>query len=301
MTPSAQKAIIAMVILALVGVVAWLGFSVKSSNDKQQAQQAQIEQLQLQNDQLQLAGEYQQLDNDFKNYENQAQYIKNDSILQKYNEAKDKVEKLLVELKTQKIQSNKRIKELQDEIVTLKGIMRHYVAIIDSLGKENEGLKLANDELTTENRELAGRVADVSQQNEKLNKRMVLAEKLNVTGVTLTPLKSNGKQEKKITKAKQLMVQFTIPQNNSTPVGEKTIYVRITGPEGSLLAQRGTFPFEGGNVAYTERKNIEYAGEEISGITIYHNITATLNPGQYTVELFADNYRLASRSFTFQK
>ncbi len=301
MTPSAKKAILAMAILALLGVVAWLGFSVKSASDKQQEQQAEIEQLKLQNDQLQLAGEYQQLDNDFKNYENQAQYIKNDSILQKYNEAKDKVEKLLVELKTQKIQSNKRIKELQDEIVTLKGIMRHYVAIIDSLGKENEGLKIANDELTTENRELAGKVADVSQQNEKLNKRMVLAEKLNVTGVTLTPLKSNGKQEKKVTKAKQLMVQFTIPQNNSTPVGEKTIYVRITGPEGSLLAQRGTFPFEGGKVAYTERKSIEYAGEEIAGITIYHNVATTLNPGQYTVELFADNYRLASRTFTFQK
>lgn len=301
MTSSSKKALVAMAILALIGVIAWLGHEVTKGNTVAEEQQAQIEQLKLQNEQLQLAGEYQQLNNDFKNYENQAQYIKNDSILQKYNEAKDKVEKLLAELKSQKISSSKRIKELQDEIVTLKGIMRHYVAVIDSLGKENEGLKLANDQLNTENRELSNKVADVSQQNEKLNKRMVLAEKLNVTGLSLTPLKSNGKKEKKITKAKQLMVQFTIPQNNSTPVGEKTIYARITGPEGSLLGQRGTFTFEGASVPYTERKVIEYAGEEIAGITIYYNVNATLNPGQYTVELFADNYRLASKSFTMSK
>ena len=179
--------------------------------------------------------------------------------------------------------------------------MRHYVEIIDSLGKENEGLKLANSQLNNQNRELSSQVANVSQQNEALNKRMVLAEKLNVTGLSLTSLKGNGKVEKKISKAKQLMVQFTIPQNNSTPVGEKVIYMRITGPEGALLGQRGTFKFEGGSVAYTESKTIEYSGQELAGIKLFYNVNTTLNPGQYTVELFADNYRLASKSFVFQK
>jgi len=83
--------------------------------------------------------------------------------------------------------------------------MRHYVQIIDSLGKENEGLKLENSQLNNQNRELSSQVANVSQQNEALNKRMVLAEKLNVTGLSLTSLKGNGKVEKKISKAKQLI------------------------------------------------------------------------------------------------
>ena len=129
----------------------------------------------------------------------------------------------------------------------------------------------------------------------------LLAEKLNVSGVTLTALKSNGKTEKKITKAKQLKVSFTIPQNNSTPVGEKTIYMRITSPEGFLLGENGSFPFEGGQVAYTERKTFEYAGMEIPDMAIYWNVNTTLNAGTYTVELFLDDYRLASREFTFNK
>ena len=111
----------------------------------------------------------------------------------------------------------------------------------------------------------------------------------------------NGKIEKNVTKAKQLEVTFTIPQNNSTPVGEKTIYLRITNPEGALLGAGGTFNFEGASLQCTARKTIEYAGEEIGGLRIYWDVNTTLTPGDYTVELFADNFRLISRRFTLRK
>lgn len=294
-------------ILIVCGVVAGLlllsFFAYTTFETKRQMDEAQAanEELQLQNQQLQLAGEYEQLNSEFKNYESQTQYINNDSILIKYGEAKDKVEKLLTELKTQKITSQKRIKQLQNEIKTLKGVMRHYVEVIDSLGKENAGLRAENEEIKIKNKELNSQVSEVSQKAENLSKRMTLAEKLNVSALTLTPLKGNGKQDKSIKKAKQLKVTFTIPQNNSTPVGEKTLYVRITSPEGSLLGSHGSFPFEGANIPFTERKIIEYDGQEIAGITIYWNVTTVLSPGQYTVEVFADNYRLISRKFSFEK
>lgn len=284
--------------LALVSFLAYTAFDAKRQIDEANIAN---EQLRLQNEQLQLAGEYEQLNSQFQNYESQTQYINNDSILIKYGEAKDKVEKLLTELKTQKITSQRRIKQLQDEIKTLKGVMKHYVEIIDSLGKENAGLRAENEEIKLKNRQLNTQVTEVAEKNEDLTKRMTLAEKLNVSGLTLTPLKNNGKQEKSIKKAKQLRVMFTIPQNNSTPVGEKTIYVRITNPEGTLLGSHGSFPFEGGEIPFTERKIIEYTGEEITGLSIYWNVNTVLNPGTYTVEVFADNYRLISSKFTFNK
>ena len=280
-----------LVIAGIIGGLALMSFLIFTTLEtRRQFEEATAvnEQLKLQNDQLSLAGEYEQLNSQFKNYESQTQYINNDSILIKYGEAKEKVEKLLTELKTQKITSQRRIKQLQDEIKTLKSLMRHYVEIIDSLGKEK-------------NEQLSSQVTAVSAQNENLSKRMTLAEKLNVSALSLTPLKSNGKQEKRVGKAKQLRVSFTIPQNNSTPVGEETLFVRITNPEGTLLGGNGTFDFEGGKVAYTERKTIEYDGQEIAGISIYWNVNSVLNPGQYTVEIFADNYRLISRKFTFEK
>ena len=148
---------------------------------------------------------------------------------------------------------------------------------------------------------MSERVEAETRKNEELSERMTLAEKLNVTGLSLTPLKKNGKTEKKVKKAKQLMVTFTIPQNNSTPVGEKVIYLRITTPEGNLLGDAGSFEFEGASVQCTARKKIEYAGEEIADIKIYWDVNTVLNPGEYSVELFAENYRLASRRFTLKK
>ena len=212
------------------------------------------------------------------------------------------------ELKSQKATSqaeieakSAKIKELQGEISTLRDLLRHYIAQVDSLSKENTGLKAENAEIRTVNETLSSQVQEVSQKNEALSQRMTLAEKLNVTGVSLQALNGKGKNEKNVTKAKQLKVTFTIPQNNSTPVGPKTIYMRLTGPEGSLLGNAGSFSFEGASVACTAKRTVEYAGDEIPGVTMYWDVNTTLNPGDYTVELFADNYRLTSRRFTLKK
>lgn len=292
--------ILALATLLVIIIAAFI-LTTKSINDKAEEAALANEQLQLTNEQLQLANEYQALNVEFQQYENQSQLLANDSLVTKYTAAKSKVEKLLQELNSEKKKSAQHIKKLQDEIGTLKNILRHYVAQIDSLGKENAGLRAENAEIKQRNQQLSNRVATESKRNEILSERMTLAEKLNVTGVTLNALKKNGKIEKNVTKAKQLEVTFTIPQNNSTPVGEKTIYLRITNPEGALLGAGGTFNFEGASLQCTARKTIEYAGEEIGGLRIYWDVNTTLTPGDYTVELFADNFRLISRRFTLRK
>lgn len=292
--------ILALATLLVIIIAAFI-LTTKSINDKAEEAALANEQLQLTNEQLQLVNEYQALNVEFQQYENQSQLLANDSLVTKYAAAKSKVEKLLQELNSEKKKSAQHIKKLQDEIGTLKNILRHYVAQIDSLGKENAGLRAENAEIKQRNQQLRNRVATESKRNEILSERMTLAEKLNVTGVTLNALKKNGKIEKNVTKAKQLEVTFTIPQNNSTPVGEKTIYLRITNPEGALLGAGGTFNFEGASLQCTARKTIEYAGEEIGGLRIYWDVNTTLTPGDYTVELFADNFRLISRRFTLRK
>lgn len=301
MTPEKLKKTVIILGAALAVAVIAVIIAMSVMGSKVARMSAENEQLQLTNEQLQLAGEYQALNDEFAQYENQAQRLANDSIVMKYAAAKSKVEKLLQELNSEKKKSAARIKELQSEINTLKGLLRHYVAQIDSLGKENAGLRAENKQIKSRNRELSSRVEETSRKNEELEERMTLAEKLNVTGVSLVGLKKNGKVEKNVKKAKQLMVSFTIPQNNSTPVGEKVVYLRLVSPEGNLLGDAGEFDFEGGRVACTARKTIEYAGEELSDIKIYWDVNVALSPGEYMVELFADNYRLTSKKFTLKK
>lgn len=277
---------------------------VKTTYDKNEAVREKNEEtaaLQLQLDQERLYNEYDDLNDEFIQYEGQTIYFKNDSIRQEYEKAKNRVEELRRELDHQNKLSQKRIAELQGEIESLKGILRHYVEQINELQQENQKLTQQNEKLTRKNTELSNRVAETTSQNEELTQRMELAEKLNVSNVSLQPLKGNGKNEKKVKKAKQLAVTFTIPQNNSTPVGSKSIYVRITSPEGNLLKGNGiTFPFEDGIIEASAKKDIEYEGMEISGVTIYWDNNTVLNSGEYLVELFADNYRLYSNNFTLK-
>ena len=306
-----RKVIISVGIVLLVLLVGAIVFSVSQvSSLRQEVNEAQAknEQLQLTNEQLQLSNEFDAINSEFAQYENQSVEITNDTILAKYTAAKAKVEQLMSELAQQKSQSraeleakSAKIKELQGEISTLRGLLRHYIAQVDSLSKENAGLKAENSEIRNVNESLSSQVQAVSQKNEVLNQKMTLAEKLNVTGVSLMALNKKGKNEKNVTKAKQLKVTFTIPQNNSTPVGPKTIYLRLTGPEGTLLGNAGSFSFEGSSVACTAKKTVEYGGDEIPGITMYWDVNTTLTPGAYTVALFADNYRLTSRRFTLKK
>lgn len=251
-----------------------------------------------------LERDYADLNDEFAQFENSRKYLMDDSVKRelndKYEAARVQVEKLQQELTSQKRKSAAEIAKLRDEISTLRNLLRHYVEEIDRLNKENEGLRRENAEIKDRNQRLSSQVDETRRKNEVLSERMTLAEKLNITGLTLTPLNKKGKNEKRVTKAVQLRVTFTIPQNNSTPVGEKTIYMRIVSPSGQLLGNGGSFDFEGGRVECTAKKIVEYEGEEIGGVTIYYDVNTPLIAGDYQVELFADNFRLISRSFNLK-
>lgn len=301
---SRRNIIIIAIAAAVAIVVGFLIFTTVRATRQAEAARAELEQQQLDMAQADLEREYQDLNEEFAQFENSRRFITDDSVKRelndKYEAARIQVEKLQQELNNQKQKSAAEISKLRNEINTLRTLLRHYVEEIDRLNKENQELRNENQQVKDENRRLSSQVTETSKRNEVLSERMTLAEKLNVTGLTLTALNKKGKTEKKVAKAVQLMATFTIPQNNSTPVGEKTIYMRIISPSGQLLGPGGTFSFEGGNVEYTARKIIEYAGEEIGGVTIYWDVNTPLIAGEYTVELFADNFRLISRKINLK-
>ncbi len=285
-------------------LIGWLVFALVKAQRQSAALEVQMEQMQLDQAQEALQREYDDLNNEFAQFENSRQYIKDDSIKRqlndKYEAARLQVEKLQQELSSQKRKSAAEIAKLRGEIDTLRALLRHYVEEIDRLNKENEALRSENKEIKEQNRTLNDRVSRTENENKVLSERMTLAERLNVTGLSLEPLNKKGRKEKKVAKAVQLKVTFTIPQNNSTPVGEKTIYMRIISPSGQLLGGGSTFPFESGNIEYSARKVIEYEGAEITGVSMYWDVDTPLIAGDYTVELFADNFRLTSSHFTLR-
>ncbi|MDE5874151.1 MAG: hypothetical protein K2H15_00785, partial [Muribaculaceae bacterium] len=289
--------------LCLVGLVVALIISNSKRTEEVNRALEETENLRLANDRLQLQNEFNQLNADFSQYEDQQVYLKNDSLVQKYNEARLKVEGLLSELNQEKksnAANRARIKQLEGEIATLKDILKHYLEEIKRLGEENEGLKKEIAAVTERNEQLSTQVTQATTQNAELTQTVKLAKKLNITGLSLKAYNKKGKVEKNITKARQLGVSFTVSPNNTAAPGMKDFYVRILSPEGALLSGGGSFHMDGQSVAATAHRQMEYANDEMS-VIIYWDVNTTLTPGDYLVEVFADGYRLASRHFTMSK
>ena len=301
-----QKTLLYAAIIVVASLVALsVVLIVSNSRQSQAAEQAEAraDSLSLANDRLQLKNEFDQLNADFSQYEDQQIYLKNDSLVQQYNQARMKVEGLLKELESEKKShagSRARIKELEGEIATLKGILKHYLEEIRRLGEENEGLRKEIQEVSERNERLESQVTTTARDNQQLTQTVQLARKLNITGLSLSPLNKKGKAEKNVTKAKQLYVHFTVRPNNTAAPGMKDFYVRISTPEGTLLTGGGNFQLDGATLAATAHRQVEYANEELS-VSLYWDVTTTLTPGDYLVEVFCDGYRLASRRINLKK
>ena len=191
--------------VAIIALAVW--FIIASASQKKALDEAVSlkEQAELDMMQKELQNDYDALNNQFTLLENSRQMIVDDSVkmelMQKYENARLQIEKLNQELKNQKNKSAKEIKKLKDEISTLRELLRHYVEEINRLNLENQQLRNENEEVKSRNEQLSSQVQKTSRENENLNKRMTLAEKLNVTGVSLTALNKKGKEEKKVSKA----------------------------------------------------------------------------------------------------
>ena len=266
------------------------------NQSQREAQQARLEadSLKLAIQQDDLDRQYSDLQADFMQYEDQAVYLKNDSLVIQYNESKARIEELMRQLqqerkshKSDNAASQRKIAQLEAEIGTLRGIVKHYLEEIQRLGKENEGLR--------------NELASSQQQNQQLTQTVQLARKLTITNLRMTAYTKKDKVEKKINKAVRLGVSFTVTPNNTAAAGRKTFYVRILSPEGVLLGHGGNFTIDGKSVPCTQTKTEEYDNGELP-VSIYWNAGGyTLTPGNYTVEVFADGYRLGTRSVPMKK
>ncbi|MCH5328273.1 MAG: hypothetical protein J1E02_04575, partial [Coprobacter sp.] len=95
---------------------------------------------------------------------------------------------------------------------------------------------------------------------------------------------------------------FTLAKNVTAEVGEKYIYIRIMKPDGDVLVKdrNALFRYEDRDINYSSRKLIEYDGEEMN-LCIYWPVEEYLYPGNYRVDIFADNYLIGSRGFELKK
>lgn len=291
--------------------IALIIFLIAGNNRNQdEARQARLEadSLKLAVQQTDLDRQFTELQADFDQYEDQAVYLKNDTLVQQYNASRERIRELMQELRDERRSRNadnaasrRKIARLEAEIGTLRGIVKHYLEEIKRLGQENEGLRSELATTQEQNQSLNQQVQQTSAANQQLAQTVQLARKLNITGLSLTAYNRKDKHEKNITKATRLGVSFIVSPNNTASAGRKTFYIRILSPEGALLGGGGSFSLDGHQVGCTISRTVEYDNGELPVSVYWGAAGTTLIPGDYTVEVFADGYRLGSRRVNLKK
>jgi len=288
-----KKIIIGLVVafLAVIGGLVYYIFNQNQTIDDL-TETFELEKEDLENEYSQLAIQY----------EGYKLTVNNDSLEQKLEDQRIKMQRLVEELKQTKAQNAKRINALKKELETVRGVLRYYVAQVDSLNRVNEQLVAENTQVKRDLQQVRNNNANLQNQNEQLSNKVTLAAKLNAVGLNARALNKKNKVTDSLKKTTAFDVNFTIAANVTAEAGMKDIYVRILTPAEDLLtnAKSGTFAYDGSNVEYSMKKTIEYGGDE-TAVTIYWNRNETLDPGTYKFEVYADGNLIGTTKLKMEK
>ena len=239
--------------------------------------------------------EFEQLSRQYEEF-----YIEtnNDSLLKLIDEEKQKVKDLLQELKTVKATNARRIRELQKELSTVRGVLKQYVAQVDSLNTANKKLTQENVKVRRQYETATQTVKEMEEKNAELGKIIDMASILEAHGIQIKTLNNKGKETKRLKRITKFEVCFTLLRNITAERGEKEIYLRINNPQGEVmtLSPNHVFTFEENEIAYSAKKKIAYTGENMD-ICIYYDINTTLEKGTYHIGIFADGNLIGTTAF----
>ena len=284
--------IIAIAVL-LIGALVFLGIRLSQANkaNEEMVQLFELEKEEMENEYSTFATQYDEMQ----------VLISNDSLVAQLEREKLRTQQLLEELRATKASNAAEIARLKKELKTVRTVMRSYIVQIDSLNQVNTKLAKENKRVRTQYAEATKKVETLQEEAKNLSDKVTLAAQLDATGIAIHPRNKKGKATTNVKNVVKFAIDFTIVKNITAPTGERTIYVRIAKPDGSVLTKDAsrTFKYENTQLEYSIKKLIEYTGEEQS-VTVYWDVEEFLNPGEYTVYLFSDGVMIGEKSFSLE-
>jgi chromosome segregation ATPase len=276
-------------VIALLAVVTWLYIDQRQTTDEIETALT-AEKDSLQSHLVQLRDDYDELMTD------------NDSLNQHLNEEKEKIDDLLAEIKTVKATNYYKIKQLQNELGTLRTVAKSYIRQIDSLNTMNQELVAENILVKNEIKAAKSQNVELSEQNKNLSGKVEMASALGTKELRAYPINKRGKENNKINKIQKIKVTFTLKENVLAQAGERDIYVRIAGPDDYILAksEQDLFEFEGQQIVYSAKRPVNYTNDDLE-VTIFWDNNGALITGTYEVYIFADGNEIGDTQFIIQE
>jgi FtsZ-binding cell division protein ZapB len=203
-----------------------------------------------------------------------------------------------------------QLEDAKIEMSKLRAKIASATHMIDSLSKENMDLKIANSTLTDENSTVKEEVetqksinSSLTDQNKKLGEKVKVASRLKATNIKTEGIMIKGSKEKeksRLSKIDRVKVQFNIDKNEIADAGQKLVYLRLIGPNGSTVANQnagsGTFDVAGESILYTSKASVNFNNIEGSFVVIYFDKIPGMSTGNYRALLYCDEWMIGEGS-----
>ena len=293
---STKKNTTKVVLISLVAVLAIVSLLLVWMNLQQKTEMKEMVEI-MEFEKEQLEDEYEQLAIQFDGF--QTQDIHNDSLVELLAKEQQRVQDLREELRITKVTNARRIAELKKELATVRQVMVSYVHQIDSLDRTNKRLVAENQQVKQQYQEVARQAQQLEEERTQLAEVVSRASMLEINHFQMTPLNKRDRKTTIYNQIQKLQFDYTVARNITNQPGMKTLYMRITRPDGEVMQKsvNDVFSFENSEIAYSVSKDFEYAGEEISG-SLYWIVEEILQIGWYNADFFVDGELIGS--FPFQ-
>lgn len=208
------------------------------------------------------------------------------------------------ELKSVRKRNGKTIQELKDRV-------EGYEELLKLKDQEIEKLKSVNQELFTENRSLKTKQNVLSDSINRLEKnknelasKVAIASQLKAENIGVMAVSGKGKERESPFRNRQiekLKIEFNIAENKVAPIEGKKILVRIIDENGKPIFDvakgSGTFMLDGREEFFTSSQEILFDNTK-QKLTYLYEKGSEYTPGNYTVEIFTDGYKMGTATFT---
>lgn len=246
------------------------------------------------------------------------------SLQSDFDAASAKIDQLVSQ--NAKLDSN--LQKDQAEMLAMQAKIKGMLSKSNASAAELKKARKMINELTDKTARYEARIAELEAENRNLtNKNVVLTRErdstvtqniaikrigsvLHASNIRMEPIhkKKNGK-EKETARAKKvdvLRIKFDIDENRIAESGNKQIYLRIVGPDGSVMSSSTNnsgkmTTAKGEQVSFSIMKEVALVKEQpIKDVVIDWNQEGDFLRGNYMIEIFSEGYKVGMGNVTLK-
>lgn len=219
----------------------------------------------------------------------------NDTLNAQLGIEREKVDQLIERVKKTEATNRTQIRRYEQELGTLRSIMRSYIHQIDSLNTLNVTLRKDVAQARDETKQTLRRYDDLRTTTDEYAKKVEVGSILKGRGFVLTAINSRDNDTDRSSRAAKLKTCMNLIENSIAVKGPRRIYLRVKGPDGILMtsSQQQVFTSDGEQMIYSAVREVDYQGSELE-VCIFFSINQSYVKGVYTVDIYTEEGKLGS-------